>query len=152
ELAAKLVGADPDPMRRILLPGATGVESLRQLDIFLKSEGLSPIVVLDNVHCVSAESLKRMVDITSTLKFVLLAQPLGTLPEIETLLSLTREPLNGWSIDDVAAAAVEWGCRGDAATMGRLKSLTAGMPLFVRSAATIAREDYGGHIDLMCNA
>lgn len=139
-------------MRRILLPGATGVESLRQLDIFLKSEGLSPIVVLDNVHCVSAESLKRMVDITSTLKFVLLAQPLGTLPEIETLLSLTREPLNGWSIDDVAAAAVEWGCRGDAATMGRLKSLTAGMPLFVRSAATIAREDYGGHIDLMCNA
>jgi len=83
---------------------------------------------------------------------VLLAQPLGTLPEIEALLGLTREPLKGWGVDDVAAAAVGWGCRGDAATMGRLKTLTAGMPLFVRSAATIAREEYSGRIDQMCDA
>ena len=152
ELAAKLAGADPGTVRKILLPGATGVESLRQLDIYLKNEGLSPIVVLDNVHRVSAESLKRMVNVTSALKFVLLAQPLGTLPEIEALLGLTREPLNGWGVDDIAAAAVGWGCRGDAATMGRFKRLTAGMPLFVRSAATIAREDYDGRIDQMCDA
>jgi hypothetical protein len=152
ELAAKLAGAGPDTVRKILLPGATGVESLRQLDVYLKREGLSPIVVLDNVHRVSAESLKRMIDVTSALKFVLLAQPLGTLPEIEALLGLTREPLKGWGVDDVAAAAVGWGCRGDAATMGRLKTLTAGMPLFVRSAATIAREEYGGRMDQMCDA
>jgi len=152
ELAAKLAGAGSDAVRKVLLPGATGVESLRQLDIYLKHEGLSPIVVLDNVHRVSAESLKRMVDVTSELKFVLLAQPLGTLAEIEALLGLTREPLNGWGVDDVAAAASGWGCRGDAATMGRLKTLTAGMPLFVRSAATIAREEYGGRIDQMCDA
>lgn len=152
ELAAKLAGAGSDAVRKVLLPGATGVESLRQLDIYLKREGLSPIVVLDNVHRVSAESLKRMADVTSALKFVLLAQPLGTMPEIEALLGLTREPLNGWGVDDVAAAAAGWGCRGDAATMGRLKTLTAGMPLFVRSAATIAREEYGGRIDQMCDA
>lgn len=152
ELAAKLAGASSDAVRKVLLPGATGVESLRQLDLYLKREGLSPIVVLDNVHRVSAESLKRMVDATSALKFVLLAQPLGTLPEIEALLGLPREPLNGWGVDDVAAAAAAWGCRGDAATMGRLKTLTAGMPLFVRSAATIAREEYGGNIDQMCAA
>jgi hypothetical protein len=152
ELAAKLAGAGPDAVRRILLPGATGVESLRQLDIYLKSEGLSPIVVLDNVHRVSAESVKRIIDVTSALKFVLLAQPLGTLPEIEVLLGLSREPLTGWSVDDIAAAAVGWACRGDAATMGRLKTLTAGMPLFVRGAATIARDDYDGRIDQMCDA
>ncbi|HZF84901.1 MAG TPA: SEC-C metal-binding domain-containing protein, partial [Burkholderiaceae bacterium] len=152
ELAAKLAGAGSDAVRKVLLPGATGVESLRQLDIYLKREGLSPIVVLDNVHRVSAESLKRMADATSALKFVLLAQPLGTLPEIEAVLGLMREPLNGWGVDDVAAAAAGWGCRGDAATMGRLKTLTAGMPLFVRSAATIAREEYGGSIDQMCAA
>jgi hypothetical protein len=152
ELAAKLAGAGSDAVRKVLLPGATGVESLRQLDICLKHEGLSPIVVLDNVHRVSAESLKRMVDVTSELKFVLLAQPLGTLAEIEALLGLTREPLNGWGVDDVAAAASGWGCRGDAATMGRLKALTAGMPLFVRSAATIAREEYGGRVDQICDA
>ena len=86
ELAAKLAGADPDAVRKILLPGATGVESLRQLDIYLNHEGLSSIVVLDNVHRVSAESIKRMVDVTSALRFVLLAQPLGTLSEIEALL------------------------------------------------------------------
>lgn len=152
ELAAKLAGASAEAARKVLLPGATGVESLRQLDIYIKHEGLSPIVVLDNVHRVSAESLKRMVDVTSALRFVLLAQPLGTLPEIEALLGLTRESLNGWSVDDVAAAAAAWGCRGDAATMGRLKTLTAGMPLFVRSATTIAREEYGGRIDQMCDA
>lgn len=152
ELAAKLAGAGSDAVRKVLLPGATGVESLRQLDIYLKREGLTPIVVLDNVQRVSAESLKRMVDATSALKFVLLAQPLGTLPEIEALLGLTREPLNGWCVDHVAAAAAAWGCRGDAAAMGRLKMLTAGMPLFVRSAATIAREEYGGRIDQMCDA
>lgn len=152
ELAAKLVGSASDKVRRVLLPGATGVESLRQLDFYLKQEGLSPIVVLDNVHRVSAESLKRMVDVTSALKFVFLAQPLGTLPEIEALLGLRREPLNGWGVDDIAAAANGWGCRGDAATMGRLKTLTAGMPLFVKSAATIAREDYEGRIDKMCDA
>lgn len=152
ELAAKLAGAGLDTVRKILLPGATGVESLRQLDMHLKREGLSPIVVLDNVHRVSAESLKRLIDVTSALKFVLLAQPLGTLPEIEALLGLTRESLKGWGVDDVAAAAVGWGCRGDAATMGRLKTLTAGMPLFVRSAATIAREEYSGRIDQMCDA
>lgn len=152
ELAAKLTGAGPDAVPKILLPGATGVESLRQLDIYLKREGLSPIVVLDNVHRVSAESIKRMVDVTSALRFVLLAQPLGTLPEIEALLGLTREPLKGWGVDDIASAAVGWGCRGDAATMGRLKTLTAGMPLFVRSATTIAREEYSGCIDQMCDA
>lgn len=152
ELAAKLAGTGPDVVRRILLPGATGVESLRQLDIYLEGEGLSPTVVLDNVHRVSADSIKRMVDITSVLRFVFLAQPLGTLPEIEALLGVTREPLKGWGVDDVAAAAVGWECRGDAATMGRLKTLTAGMPLFVRSAATIAREDYDGRIDQMCDA
>lgn len=152
ELAAKLAGAGRDAVRKILLPGATGVESLRQLDIYLKREGLSPIVVLDNVHRVSAESLKRMIYVTSALKFVMLAQPLGTLPEIEALLEVAREPLKGWGVDDVAVAAVGWGCRGDAVTMGRLKTLTAGMPMFVKSAARIAREEYLGRIDHMCDA
>lgn len=152
ELAAKLADAGSDAARKVLLPGATGVESLRQLDIYLTQAGLSPIVVLDNAHRVSAEALKRIADVTSALKFVLLAQPVGTLPEIEALLGIAREPLHGWGIDDVAAAAAGWECRGDAATMGRLRALTAGMPLYVRSAATIAREEYGGSIAQMCDA
>ncbi|WP_313115050.1 AAA family ATPase [Stenotrophomonas indicatrix] len=154
ELAAKLAGAGAgsDAARRVLLPGANGVESLRQLDIYLKQQGLSPIVVLDNVHRVPGDALKRIADVTSSLRLVLLAQPVGTLPEIEALLDLKREPLNGWGIDDVAAAAADWGCRGDAVTMGRLKSLTAGMPLFVRSATTIARDEYDGSIAQMCDA
>jgi hypothetical protein len=152
ELAAKPAGAGPDEVRKILQPGATGIDSLRQLDGYLKREGLSPIVVLDNVHRVSAESVKRIVDTTSALQFVFLAQPLGSLPEIEALLGLKREPLNGWGVDDVAAAASGWGCRGDAATIGRLRALTGGMPLFVKSAATIALAEYGGRIDQLCDA
>lgn len=152
ELAVKLAGTNPEAIKRVLLPGSTGLESLRALDIFLDREHLAPVVVLDNAHRIHAESLQRIMNVTSTLRFVMLCQPTGSTNEIEAVLGLTRENLNGWSLDELADVVALAGGRGNAATMGRLKALTGGMPLFVQSAARIATIEYDGDIELLCDS
>ncbi|BEP62340.1 hypothetical protein GmRootV213_28940 [Variovorax sp. V213] len=152
ELAAKLAGTNPEAIKRVLLPGSTGLESLKALDVFLSRERLTPVVVLDNVHRVGAESLQRIVNVTTTLRFVLLCQPTGSTKEIEAILGLSRESLNGWSLDELADAVARAGGRGSAATMSRLKTLTGGMPLFVQSAARIAVSEYDGDVEQLCDS
>ncbi len=129
ELAVRLFGAAEQVRREILLPGATGLESLRALDLHLHRLGLEPVIVLDNAHRISADSLRRSVTDTSALRFVLLCQPVGSIREVEVALSLVRENLNGWGLDEVASACTAAGAFGSAVTMGRVQSLTRGMPL-----------------------
>lgn len=152
ELAAKLSGTVDQVRREILLPGSTGLESLRALDKYLHRQGFEPVVVLDNAHRIEAESLRRVVDGTSALRFVLLCQPLGSIREVEATLGLVRENLRGWGLDEVASACTAAGAFGSAVTMGRIKSLTRGMPLFVDSAARIASSEYGGDLEQLCNS
>lgn len=151
ELAAKLAGAS-DPVRReILLPGASGLESLTALDKHLHRQGIEPIVVLDNVHRIDAQSLRRVVEGATSLRFVLLCQPVGSLRELEATLGLTRESLLGWGLDELASACAAAGTFGSAATLGRLQALTRGMPLFVESAARIAAREHAGDLERLCH-
>ncbi|MGN7919694.1 SEC-C metal-binding domain-containing protein [Lysobacter sp. 22409] len=152
ELAVKLSGAHQEVTRTVLLPGVTGLESLRVLDVFLASRGLTPVVVLDNAHRIGAGSLQRIVNVTTALRFVLLCQPTGSTQEVEALLDLSRESLNGWSLDELALAIADAGGRGSAETIGRLKTLTGGMPLFARSAARIAVSEYHGDVEQLCDS
>jgi predicted ATPase len=55
-------------------------------------------------------------------------------------------------MDTLASEVVAIGARGSAETMGRLSQQTAGMPLFVQSAARIAVQDYAGDAAQLCNA
>ena len=152
ELAAKLVGAS-DPVRReILLPGASGLESLTTLDNYLYRQGMQPIVVLDNAHRIDAQSLRRVVEGTASLRFVLLCQPVGSLRELEATLGLTRENLLGWGLDELASSCSAAGTFGSAATLGRLQALTRGMPLYVESSARIAAREHAGDLEQLCNA
>ncbi|WP_169748351.1 ATP-binding protein [Xenophilus azovorans] len=152
ELAAKLSGASDSVRREILLPGASGLESLTALDTYLRRQGMAPIVVLDNAHRIDAQNLRRMVEVTSALRFVLLCQPAGSLREVEATLGVTRESLMGWGLDELASACTAAGAFGSASTLGRLQTLTRGMPLFVESAARIAARDYGGDLQQLCIA
>lgn len=152
ELAARLSAAVKQVRREILLPGASGLESLRALDTYLHRQGLEPVVVLDNAHRIEAESLRRVVDGTSALRFVLLCQPVGSIREVEATLGLVRENLSGWGLDEVASACTAAGAFGSAAVLGRINSLTRGMPLFVESAARIASSEYGGDLEQLCNS
>lgn len=96
--------------------------------------------------------MQRIVNVTTALRFFLLCQPTGSIKEIETILGLNRETLKGWSLDELANAVADAGGRGNAATMGRLKTLTGGMPLFVQSAARIVVNEYGGDIEQLCDS
>lgn len=151
ELAVRLIGTSDPVCREILLPGASGLESLTALDNYLHRQSMAPIVVLDNAHRIDAQSLRRVVEGTSSLRFVLLCQPVGSLREIEATLGLTRESLLGWGLDELASACSAAGAFGSAATLGRLQALTRGMPLFVESAARIAVREHAGDLEQLCH-
>ena len=152
ELAASLLGAAPDVLRQVLLPGASGIDSLRSLDVYLAAQGRSPIIVIDNAHQVPADNIHAALGATGNLRFLLLCQPAGSTRELEALLGITRETLRGWSLDTLASEVVAIGARGSAETMGRISQKTAGMPLFVQSVARIAVRDYAGDAAQLCDA
>jgi len=152
ELAANLVGAAPDVLRQVLMPGASGIDSLRSLDVYLTTQGRSPIIVIDNAHQVPADNIHVALGATANLRFLLLCQPGGSTRELEALLGISRETLRGWDLDTLASEVVGIGARGSAETMGRLSQLTAGMPLFVQSAARLAVHDYAGDAAQLCDA
>lgn len=152
ELTARLSGASDPVRRKILLPGASGLESLTALNNYLHRQSMAPIVVLDNAHGIDAQSLRRVVEGMSSLRFVLLCHPVGSLRELEATLGLTRESLLGWGLDEVASACTAAGSFGSAATLGRVQALTRGMPLFVESAARIAACEHRGDLAQLCNS
>lgn len=152
ELAAKLLETAPDILRRVLLPGASGIDSLRSLDTYLATQGCAPVVVIDNAHQVPGDSIVAALTATDNLRFLLLCQPTGSTREVEALLGISRETLRGWDLDTLAGEVVAIGARGSAEAMGRLSQQTAGMPLFVQSAARIAVRDYAGDVAQLCDA
>lgn len=152
ELAANPVGAAPEVMRQVLLPGASGIDSLHSLDAYLGARGRAPIIVIDNAHQIPADNVHAALGATANLRFVLLCQPTGSTRELEALLGINRETLRGWDLDTLASEVVAIGARGSAETMGRLRQQTAGMPLFVQSAARIAVQDYAGDAAQLCDA
>lgn len=152
ELAGNLVVAAPAILRQVLLPGASGIDSLRSLDRYLAARGRSPIIVIDNTHQVPADHIFAALAATDNLRFLLLCQPTGSTRELEALLGIARETLRGWDMDTLASEVVAIGARGSAETMARLSQQTAGMPLFVQSAARIAVQDYAGDAAQFCKA
>lgn len=152
ELAGKFNENIQDVRKEILVPGATGLESLRVLDTYLKGQGLEPVVVIDNAHKVEADSMRRAFEGLTSLRFVLLCQPIGSTREIEAITGIAIEHLNGWGLDEIAAACSAIGATGSAAVFGRLQLLTGGSPLFVESAARIAAREHGGDLEAFCTS
>jgi hypothetical protein len=152
ELAARWAGSDATTLRQILLPGFSGIEALRALDAHLASHGKSAVVVLDNAHRVTANDLRMLIEATRHLRFVLLAQPANSVLELEAMMAIEQETLLGWSIDEIAAEVHSQGAVASAAALERLRVLTGGLPLYVRSAAMLSVGQYGGDVAVMCGA
>jgi hypothetical protein len=152
ELTAQWASHDVGSLRQVLLPGATGIEALRALDAYLASNGRNALVVLDNAHRVAASDLRVLIDATRHLRFVLLAQPSASAIEVGTLLSVEPETLPGWSLDEIAAEAKAQGARGSVTDLDRLRQLTGGLPLYVRTAAQLSATQYAGNLGAMCGA
>lgn len=152
ELAAQWASPTTGGLRHVLLPGASGIEALRALDIFLGQNAVQAVVVLDNAHRVSARDLRMLIEATQNLRFVLLAQPSASILELEATAGLKQEALRGWGLDQVAAEVQTQGARASAADLGRLLALTGGLPLYVRTAAQYSARQYDGDVAAMCSA
>ncbi|HGG1159472.1 TPA: SEC-C metal-binding domain-containing protein [Escherichia coli] len=150
EMAARFTARDQDGLRRILLPGASGFEALRSFDTYLKEQGTTLVLVLDNAHRVPAENLRDVLNATTHIRFVLLCQPHENVRELEVMTGLQREGLQGWNLDTVAVVVNDIG--GFATAMGyeQLRAYTGGLPLYVESAVKIAVSDYERSVDALC--
>ncbi|MFR5283331.1 MAG: hypothetical protein ACLTGU_01770 [Escherichia coli] len=93
EMAARFTARDQDGLRRILLLGASGFEALRSFDTYLKEQGTTLVLVLDNAHRVPAENLLDVLNATTHIRFVLLCQPHENVRELEVMTGLQREGL-----------------------------------------------------------
>lgn len=152
ELAAQWAAPTAGGLRQVLLPGASGVEALRALDRFLGANGIHALVVLDNAHRVPASDLRMLVDATQHLRFVLLAQPTPSIAELEAMIGVQQEVLNGWGVDQVAAEVRAQGARASASELGWLLRLTGGLPLYVRTVAQLSTVEYDGDVAALCAA
>lgn len=150
ELAAQWAAPTAGGLRRVLLPGATGIEALRALDRFLGANATRATVVLDNAHRVPAGDLRKLIEATQHLRFVLLAQPSPSVDELEATTGLQQEVLHGWGLDQAAAETHAHGLRASVRDLGRLLTLTGGLPLYVRTAAQLSAAQYGGDLAAMC--
>lgn len=152
ELAAQWAAPTAGGLRQVLLPGTTGVEALRALDRFLGANGAQATVVLDNVHRVPASDLRMLIEATTHLRFVLLAQPSPSIAELEAITALRQEMLHGWGLEQAAAEAHAQGLRAAPRDVSRLLALTGGLPLYVRTAAQLSATQYDGDLGAMCSA
>jgi hypothetical protein len=57
ELAALVLPGNHEEIRKLMLPGSSGLQSLRALDLFLKRAGVKLTATLDNVHRMSPGQL-----------------------------------------------------------------------------------------------
>lgn len=152
ELAAQWAAPTAGGLRQVLLPGASGLDLLRALDRFLEQNAVRAVVVLDNAHRVASDDLRLLIDATRHLQFILLAQPGVSITELEAVCDLRQEVLSGWGVDQAAAEASEQGARASASDLGRLLSITGGLPLYVRSATQLSVSQYDGDVAAMCTA
>ncbi|PAA44374.1 hypothetical protein CJU79_03410 [Pseudomonas fragi] len=151
EIAGGLV-ENPHEIGEIFAPSASGVDSMTALDSHLKARCIHPLVVIDNAHEIPAKDLLAVFSCTPHMRFILLCQPTGSIQELEQLSGLHREVLQGWGLDSVAAEASRLGAWGDVETLERVRTITAGMPLYLQSAARLAAQDYAGDLSLLCTA
>lgn len=151
ELAYKYSKRDPEGIRKVLLPGASGFEAIRTFDRFLEQNGRSLLVVIDNAHRIPVANLRDLLNATRHIRFILLCQPHENIRELEALMTLQRENLKGWDLDTLAAVVHSAGAYGSPQALEQLRSCTGGLPLYVDSATRIALAEYGGSIDGLCS-
>ncbi|PZW40363.1 SEC-C motif-containing protein [Humitalea rosea] len=150
EVAARIFGRSGGKLGEILLPGASGLDTLGALSVKLGEEGVYVHVVIDNAHRVPASDIEAIVARAPHLRFLLLAQPGAEVIAMEARLAVTAETLHGWDEDTIAAALHDAGCQADFGDCQRLSRLTGGLPFYVLNAATVAAREYGGSVRAFC--
>lgn len=150
ELASKYSKRDPECIRQILLPGASGYEAMRAFDRFMEQSETPLVVVVDNAHRIPVANLRDLLKATRHIRLILLCQPHENVRELEAFMTLRRETLLGWDLDTVARVASDAGASGSAQAFEQLRTYSGGLPLYVDSAIAVAVSEYGGDIEALC--
>lgn len=150
ELASKYSKRDPEGIRQILLPSASGYEALRAFDRFMDQAEAPLLVVIDNAHRVPVGNLRDLLNATRHIRFILLCQPHENIRELEAVMKLRRETLQGWELDTVARVASGAGAFGSPQALEQLRTYSGGLPLYVDSAVAVALSEYGGDVEALC--
>jgi len=150
ELAARFLGNVRDGISTVLLPGMTGLDSLRALGKLLRVRDIQATVIIDNIHRIASDQIRSIIQATPTLNYVLLSRPWTGQQEIEALFNLHAEVLDGWTADTIAAEFADNGCILDPEISSRVLKLTGGLPLYVRNAASLTKERYEGATRRFC--
>ena len=150
ELAARFLLGDGQGLGSVLVPGRSGIDALRAVDIELGKRLGIIVVILDNTQQLPSADITAVVEATSCVKFVMLSQQSPTVREIEIALDIEATRLTGWSADTVAAYCGMEGCPVDTATSESIIALSAGMPLHVRQMVKLAKNTSSGDIRKLC--
>jgi hypothetical protein len=152
ELAARFLGKLKDGISTVLLPGMTGLDSIRALGKLLHLRDVQAKVIIDNAHRITADEIGSIMQATPTLNYVLLSRPWTGQQEIEALFNIRAEVLQGWTIDTIAAEFAESECIIDPEVSSRVLKLTGGLPLYVRNAASLTKERFDGDARRFCES
>ncbi|MGO4413951.1 AAA family ATPase [Cupriavidus sp. KB_39] len=151
ELAARWLGDNPDGRQAVASEALSGVEALRLVTSSLEAQRARTVVV-DNAHRLKVEDARAITAAMGNLRLVFLAQPTAELDLMSTALDVEPQTLQGWGADSIGYEASAQNCTASMATAIRVRALTAGLPLYVRSAISVAKKDYGSDLEAFCDA
>lgn len=152
EVLAQLGARTGMDSRDVIQPGASGIEGLRGVNFSIKRAGIRPIIVVDNVHTLTARTIQKIATVLTHCRLVLLGQPAPITAELEALLGVEAVGLNGWSLPAIAAEFESAQAPVAPRTAARVRQLTGGVPRFVSNAATLTRTFYSGDAEAFCRS
>ncbi len=145
ELAARFVIGQPESAA--LFPAFSGIEALQCLNGRLRPDK-APVVVMDNVHQVEPEEIKRVIGACSNIRFILLAQPGSNATRLAAMMEIEVECLKGWDADTVASVFATEGSVIGPGTAKNWRLTTGGLPLYVKNSARLCIQRYEGNAEV----
>ncbi|MCC7706004.1 hypothetical protein IGS59_27535 [Janthinobacterium sp. GW460P] len=152
ELAAHWLGDTPAVRQAVANGAVSAEEALRLVASNLAGRQNTFTIVIDNAHKLRAEDAQTIGSVAGNLKLIFLAQPTAELDLLSAALDVEHETLLGWSGDSIGYEAFAQNCVVSLATANRIRALTAGLPLYVRSAIAVAKQEYHSDLDAFCDA
>ncbi len=149
EIAGHLCKNDGEGRSRALFLGKSGQEQLRLLDAMLRQQRREVVLVIDNVHHAEARTIAAMIATMSRAKWLLIGQPTPNTKELEHLLEVTPEELEGWSTETVGGVFHDMGVPIGWNAADRTLKLAGRLPLFVIGMARLALASSGSVEDLI---
>jgi hypothetical protein len=151
EFAATLATRGRDTTAAVL-PGRSGLDSLRTLDVITREYETRVVVFIDNAHRVGLEEIRAVLAALPHQQLILLGHPSEGFNALATLLSIPVETLQGWSLTSIAKVFAHYGAPTDLTAADRVRAITGGTPLYVRQAAKLTTTHFDGDSNAFCSS